>query len=102
MEWLERERIYYANTPAQAKKFGSARFCKSKRKDWEEVKHDIMLAVLDAKFSHPAMAELLKATGDEELIEGNWWGDTHWGVCNGVGENWLGKLLMRVREGLKI
>lgn len=97
---IERELIYHASSPAQAKKFGGPRFCKSKRADWEDVKHDIMLAVLDAKFSVPSMAELLKATGQEELIEGNWWGDTHWGVCNGVGENWLGKLLMQVRETL--
>jgi predicted NAD-dependent protein-ADP-ribosyltransferase YbiA (DUF1768 family) len=35
-----------------------------------------------------------------ELIEGNWWGDTYWGVCNGVGENHLGKLLMKIRDYL--
>lgn len=32
-----------------------------------------------------------------ELIEGNTWGDRIWGVCDGVGENRLGKILMRVR-----
>jgi hypothetical protein len=35
------------------------------------------------------------------LIEGNTWGDTFWGVCNGVGENNLGKTLMNVREILR-
>jgi predicted NAD-dependent protein-ADP-ribosyltransferase YbiA (DUF1768 family) len=43
---------------------------------------------------------MLKATGDEELVEGNWWNDTFWGVCNGVGENNLGKLLMKIRAEL--
>ena len=43
----------------------------------------------------------LRQDWDEELIEGNWWGDTYWGVCNGVGENHLGKLLMKIREELK-
>ena len=44
----------------------------------------------------------LLATGEEELIEGNYWHDTCWGVCNCAkcgdkGENRLGKLLMEVR-----
>jgi hypothetical protein len=40
---------------------------------------------------------LLLATGDMELIEDNDWDDTYWGVCNGAGENNLGKLLMKIR-----
>lgn len=35
-----------------------------------------------------------------ELIEGNTWGDTFWGVCRGKGENNLGKILMRLRSEL--
>lgn len=37
----------------------------------------------------------------DELIEGNAWNDTFWGVCNGVGENWLGQLLMERRAELQ-
>lgn len=48
----------------------------------------------------PEMAERLKATGDAELIEGNYWGDVFWGTCDGVGENWLGRLLMAQRDVL--
>ena len=46
---------------------------------------------------------MLIETGNAELLEGNTWGDTHFGVCSktGVGENVLGKILMRVREELK-
>ena len=44
---------------------------------------------------------MLIKTGDQELIEGNYWNDTYWGVCKGVGQNKLGKILMRVREELK-
>lgn len=33
--------------------------------------------------------------------EGNTWDDTYWGVCKGVGTNYLGKLLMIVRNDLK-
>jgi hypothetical protein len=42
------------------------------------------------------MGKLL-ATEYVELIEGNNWGDTFFGVCNGEGENWLGRLLMNLR-----
>lgn len=35
------------------------------------------------------------------LIERNTWGDTFWGVYDNKGENNLGKILMKVREGLK-
>lgn len=71
------------------------------RPDWEEVKVDIMYQVLKAKFADPTLAQLLKETGEEELIEGNTWGDTFWGVCRGKGRNELGKLLMRVRTELE-
>ena len=38
------------------------------------------------------------ATEDAELIEGNWWKDTYWGICDGVGENRLGQMLMWIRD----
>lgn len=44
----------------------------------------------------------LLATGNEELIEGNKHGDHFWGVCNGHGENMLGKLLMQLRAELQV
>jgi len=37
----------------------------------------------------------------EGLIEEkNSWGDTFWGTCEGVGQNHLGRLLMKTREKL--
>lgn len=72
------------------------------RDDWESVKDQIMYEVCWLKFStHQDLKESLLATGDEELIEGNWWGDTYWGVCNGIGKNQLGKTLMRIRAELR-
>ena len=72
------------------------------RYDWEAVKFDIMLDICRAKFAqNGALAELLLKTGDEELVEGNTWRDTTWGVCGGKGKNWLGKILMQVRDELK-
>jgi predicted NAD-dependent protein-ADP-ribosyltransferase YbiA (DUF1768 family) len=53
------------------------------------------------KFStHQELRERLLATGEAELIEGNTWNDTFWGVCKGEGQNWLGKILMEVRKEL--
>lgn len=48
----------------------------------------------------PFLTRALMATGDAELVEGNTWDDTFWGVWNGVGENNLGRLLMKVRKTL--
>lgn len=84
-------------TPGRAKRAGRSVQC---RADWETVKNEVMLAIIRAKFSRhfpEGPADLLEATGDADLIEGNTWGDQYWGVCNGVGQNWLGKILMAVR-----
>jgi ribA/ribD-fused uncharacterized protein len=82
-------------SPVEAKREGRKVIL---RKDWERRKEKIMYCLLRKKFSIPELAKRLVATGDAVLIEGNWWKDTYWGVCDGVGENRLGKLLMRVRK----
>ncbi|CAA2367810.1 Uncharacterized domain COG3236 / GTPcyclohydrolase II [Xylella phage Bacata] len=71
------------------------------REDWEEVKEDVMRNLLRQKFgTEPLKSKLLK-TGKSKLVEGNWWGDTYWGVCDGKGKNRLGEILMEVREELR-
>lgn len=71
------------------------------REDWEEIKDNVMYEVCKSKFQNPDLAKKLLDTGDEELVEGNTWNDTYWGVCNGEGQNKLGKILMRIREELR-
>lgn len=72
------------------------------RPDWDKVKFDIMTDLVHQKFNlHPMLRDKLLATGDATLIEGNHWNDTVWGVCNGVGTNWLGQILMHVRAELR-
>ena len=77
------------------------------RDDWESVKYNIMHEIVKQKFmQNTNLKNMLLSTGDAELIEGNWWNDTYWGVCTNkkydhVGENNLGKLLMKIREELK-
>lgn len=69
------------------------------RPDWEEVKYQIMYEICLAKFTqNRELRERLLATGDEYLEEGNTWGDRIWGTVNGQGNNWLGKILMQVRD----
>jgi N-glycosidase YbiA len=70
------------------------------RLDWDKVKVEVMLRLLRQKFANPVLRAWLLETGESELVEGNWWGDTFWGVCNGKGQNMLGKLLMLVRSEL--
>ena len=94
----ERER-FIGLTPMQSKRLGRKI---TLRLDWEEVKTQIMYEIVREKFlQHPDLAAMLVATKDEELVEGNYWRDTVWGVCDGVGENRLGKILMKVREELR-
>lgn len=74
------------------------------RPDWEEVKTQVMEEVVRAKFTqNPDLAARLLDTGDVQLVEGNTWGDTCWGVDlrTGRGENRLGIILMKVRAELR-
>lgn len=95
----ERRKFSMLKNPIQAKRLGR----KVKlRDDWEEVKLDIMTEVVSQKFlQHPHLIEMLLQTGDEELVEGNKWGDRFWGVCKDKGENHLGKILMKIRDAYK-
>ena len=94
-----RKKEFTTGTAAQAKKKGRQI---ETREDWEGVKLFIMETLLREKFSikHPDLVLMLKETYPHELVEGNWWGDTYWGVCKGVGQNNLGKLLMKIRQEL--
>lgn len=96
---IERRRRFATLTAGQAKREGQKTL---KRPDWEQVKVNIMTNLVRDKFTNnKELREKLLATGDVELIEGNHWGDTFWGVCKGKGTNHLGKILMSVREGLR-
>lgn len=90
-----REVIRNAKRPGEAKRLGKA---VQLPPDWETRKVEVMRGLLRQKFNNPLLRALLLATGDAELVEGNTWNDTFWGVCRGRGENWLGRLLMEVRE----
>jgi N-glycosidase YbiA len=93
----ERLNIWRCFRAGEAKKLGKQ---VTLRPGFDDMKVNIMRELLREKFSNPDLKKLLKDTGSEELVEGNDWGDVFWGVCDGRGQNWLGKLLMEIRATL--
>lgn len=96
----EERREFTLLRPSDSKKRGSS---VQLRPDWEEVRAGIMEELVRAKFTqNEELGRLLLATGKSELIEGNSWNDTFWGVDlkTGEGRNELGKALMKVRAEL--
>ncbi|MEB3224682.1 MAG: NADAR family protein [Synechococcus sp.] len=74
----------------------------SQRPDWETLKQGIMWQGIWTKFTtHGDIAQILLATGEAEIIE-NSPVDYYWGCgADGSGQNYLGKLLMQVRDQLR-
>lgn len=95
--WIEK--IKKASTPGKAKRLGRQAPLKI---NWINYRLDVMKSTVYIKFlDNPELRSKLLQTGDRKLIESNNWGDTFWGVCNGTGENHLGRILMWVRQELR-
>jgi ribA/ribD-fused uncharacterized protein len=105
LDFAERRRVKNAKTASEAKRMGR----KIKRRaDWFDVSLVVMENLLRQKFTrYPELGEKLLETGDAKLIEGNNWNDRFYGAVydtkrnEWMGENHLGKLLMKVRDELK-
>lgn len=98
MDHGRRRMIRSLPTPGHAKRQGRNL---TLRPDWERVKLSVMEDLLRQKFAKEPLRSQLLATYPWDLVEFNTWGDTFWGVCNGKGTNHLGRLLMKVRDGLR-
>lgn len=95
---LEMRKKMAERSPGQAKRLGRRIDI---RPDWEEIKVDAMRWIVKRKFAeHPDLAAKLIGI-DGEIVEDNTWGDRFWGRVDGQGENWLGKILMEVRDELR-
>lgn len=89
-----------------ANPINSAGQCKRKARkirilrNWEMIKQEKMLLILEQKFGKEPFRTLLLETGDSEIIEGNNHGDVYWGVSfdTGKGQNKLGIIIMNIRE----
>jgi ribA/ribD-fused uncharacterized protein len=89
----------------EAKKYGRINSSYSKEQ-WDNKKYLVMSEALFKKFDptlNPILNTKLLETGNAELIEGNTWNDTYWGVDleTGKGKNMLGKTLSTVRKHYK-
>ncbi len=96
----QRERIRTASGPGEAARLG--RRLPDLRADWEQVKDEVMLRALRAKFTqHDRLRRLLLSTGDAELVE-HTKNDSYWADGgDGSGNNRLGVLLMQLRAELR-
>jgi len=95
---VERERIRRCSTPGEAKRLGRKL---TLRPDWKLIELEVMENLVRQKFTqHPRLRELLLRTDSRPLVEQNTWGDRFWGLYHGVGENHLGRILMKVRAEL--
>src|SRR5262245_60125639 len=102
-----KEWIRGAPDASEAKKRGRSEKVKAKmRPDWEAIKLSVMEELVRQKFTrYDDIRKVLLDTGDQELVEGNWWKDRIWGMVkqggSWVGENNLGKILMKVRADFR-
>lgn len=95
---LEARHQFERCTPGDAKRLGKRLVL---RADWDRVKLAVMRDLIAQKFARGTrLADQLLTTGTAELVEGNRWGDRYWGVCQGEGQNHLGRLLMEQRAYL--
>ena len=92
------EKIRAERSPMIAARLGRDRKQKL-RHDWESVKNNVMKKALVTKFTqHEDLKKLLISTGDAKLIE-HTVNDAYWGDGgDGKGQNFLGRLLMQVRD----
>ncbi len=112
----QQEWVRQAATPYEAKSRGRK---VAKRPDWDQVRKPWMLEIQLLKYTqHLDLRELLIATGNVTLIEGNAWRDDFWGCVpvasrrsgallpawgdhqEWTGRNWLGRILMMTRDVL--
>ncbi|MFO0583813.1 MAG: NADAR family protein [Anaeromyxobacter sp.] len=94
------ERVRAAPSPGDAARMG--RNLPGLRADWEDVKDEVMLVALRAKFGqHAKLKRLLLETGERPLVE-HTTNDRYWADGgDGSGKNRLGALLMVVRDELR-
>ncbi|GAA4444498.1 NADAR family protein [Novipirellula rosea] len=96
------EEIRKAKTPMIAARLGRDRK-KKLRRDWDSIRDNVMREAVLAKFTqHDELKTILLATGEAKLVE-NTANDAYWGDGgDGSGKNMLGRILMEVRDKLRV
>lgn len=101
---LEQRRQFVSVTAAKAKQLGKQYI--TLRSDWNTIRLEIMSKLVRQKFLNLQYMQLLLATNEADLIEGNYWHDNFWGDCyckkcvNIKGQNELGRLIKSIRDEL--
>lgn len=94
-----RQQVLNCSRPGDAKALGRSFILLP---DWDDFKLFHMEALLREKFFQgTALSQKLINTGQSKIVENNTWGDTFWGRCRGVGKNYLGNILMEIRDDLQ-
>jgi len=96
------EEIRKAKTPMIAARLGRDRK-KKLRRDWDSIRDNVMREAVLAKFTqHDELKTILLGTGEAKLVE-NTANDAYWGDGgDGSGKNMLGRILMEVRDKLRV
>jgi predicted NAD-dependent protein-ADP-ribosyltransferase YbiA (DUF1768 family) len=84
-------------SPGAAKKLGKK---VPLRPAFSANKLSIMRFLCEQKFGREPLRTCLMETAPKMITEGNIWGDVYWGMCNGRGQNHLGRIIMDIREKL--
>lgn len=105
-QFEDKKELFTDLSPDEAKGFGKRIAIVP---GWDDIKAEVMREIVHAKFSqHPELAERLLATGEQELVEGNFWHDNFFGACGCPAcrdlpaQNWLGLILMDERYKLRM
>ena len=99
-----RQRIKKTKSPLWAKKTQKCAL-PYVRSDWNDIKFDVMYWVVALKAQqHPTFVDVLKSTGDKVIVERSS-KDREWGAVLDPdellrGKNYLGQILMMVRDNL--
>lgn len=94
-----REKVRLAKTPKESKEIAYSFGISNVRTDWDEVKFEIMVSILELKISqHKSIEDLLMSSGYADIVENSPY-DYVWGCGkDGSGKNLLGKAWMEVRR----
>lgn len=89
-----------------AAKMKAKKYYSQTRSDWEEIKSDVMYWTLRVKLlqNRDSFGEVLNRTKSKPIVEISTKGDTYWGTSlegkQLIGNNELGKLLMKLRDNM--
>lgn len=101
-----RQHIIRNATPKVAKRLGRRwKLSDYQRMEWDHRKRQVMYELVKQKIEDHPHIHFALATFEGDIVERNTWHDNYWGDCTclrcfRVGENHLGRILMRLRDDI--